>query len=567
MLVSALLLAGGTLACWSLLRRVRRGDVVLCPGPRRPLWWRLAAAHAPRVGGCWYDLRGLSSGADGRVTCPECGRKLLVPDEALHARSRWRPAPAATVLLAAGVAIVATDELRSGRWVQRVPMPALVAMESMWGSTQPVPTRDEIERRVAARSVGDWSARRLARTLTTDLRDDAISGNAQRASRLLAGLGDPAIAPLERALAAGDQQERRLAAMTLATMEGYQPSQRFAAVLIEMLGSGEEEWVSHRAWRVLRRTGDVSRGPLEAALDDADRRRRQLAAIALCRLGPDARSARVLGLAVEALRDDRIRWNSTEAQRAILLAGPDVVPALEAALGTDDDQQLRKVMALLAGTAGYEPSPELLALAAAQLRSDHRSHNARFWGDRLVTWGARSRPALLAALGSDDRQLRQLAASALLRIDDGDVPDEMLPVLVEGLRGDALGPPGGRRGWDASSRRWHAGQMLAALRSAGDRAAPLLATGIDGDDPQQRVLCASLAGLGRIEELRDRAVPVLIEHLGDNALPRDAHHAREGLLGYGPVVLPALRAALGTDDDQRREHLRSLIAELGAAGR
>jgi len=71
---------------------------------------------------CWYDMSGAAA-ADGRYTCPECGR---IPRALSKTRRRKRWAALATLTLLASYAVFTTPRVRDHGWIGAVPTTALV---------------------------------------------------------------------------------------------------------------------------------------------------------------------------------------------------------------------------------------------------------------------------------------------------------------------------------------------------------------------------------------------------------------------------------------------------------
>ncbi len=203
----------------------------------------------------------------------------------------------------------------------------------------------------------------------------------------------------------------------------------------------------------------------------------------------DEAAARAL---VEDLRHDDRRFNATDALSVLRSCGPEVVPALEAALHSDDWQQRQLACEALRRIGGYDPSDRMLEVCIEGLRRDglpmgdgryttvfNAADGTRF----LVQHPERARPLLRPALESADEQQRFLAAFVLGFGADVDEAARICRVLMPHLRSNAI--------------RSDAILAAAAIRALGKSAVPQLLLSRDSDDEQQRGLVALLIAHAR----------------------------------------------------------------------
>jgi hypothetical protein len=236
-------------------------------------------------------------------------------------------------------------------------------------------------------------------------------------------------------------------------------------------------------------------------------------------------------------------------------------------------QRLRRELEarMAGGTVALSGFQERLLISTliADLRCDGARWNAHRALELLPRLSSAA-PALHAALGSPDWQQRQLAAH-LLRGWPGMAPtEELLRITVEGLRDDHLPYqrfPNSRRyttTWVANAR-----EGILYLSVHLDRAAPLVAEGLESDDWQQRFLCAAILGYGGGIEYVAAAAPILIPELADDGRAENARTAAGALYGFGEAVIPHLCRLRQSSDDQQRSLVRSILGDLedAAAGR
>lgn len=188
----------------------------------------------------------------------------------------------------------------------------------------------------------------------------------------------------------------------------------------------------------------------------------------------------------------------------------------------------------------------------AQLGSDQRWHNATRAADQLLEVWPASQPALESALNSADRQTRMLAAW-LLRSKYASPTEALLRVSLEDLADDTDARHDWPNAWDAARYlSLHPGPARHYLRTAMERG-----------DWQQKLLGAAIAARCRMGDLTNLAAPILIEHLGDNTVERDAHLAAPLLLHLGSPALRFLEERRDDPDPQRGQLCRAILARLG----
>jgi HEAT repeat protein/lysophospholipase L1-like esterase len=232
------------------------------------------------------------------------------------------------------------------------------------------------------------------------------------------------------------------------------------------------------AW-ALGRQGPEPRSAeaLARRLRDPEAAVRLAAAKALRAVGAGSRLSAVAGL-FGALRDSsqQVRWAAARALFEQNLSAPADVPALAAALDTDD-VYVRGFAAFTLGEMGAQ------AKAAV--------------------------PALAAALRRDDGYGRGGASNALAKM--GEAAVGAVPVLVEGLS-----DPDGER-------RWKAARTLGRIGGPARAAVPSLTTALS--DPNERVRANAARALGRIAPTESRAALERAENDPEPEVRREASEA------------------------------------------
>lgn len=270
---------------------------------------------------------------------------------------------------------------------------------------------------------------------------------------------------------------------------------------------------------------------------------------------------RFVVLLVNDLRDDRLVGNAKDAMEKLAIFGAFDAAPLLAALDSADRQQRRLAAGILREMPGVgleaDPPESLIRVTIEDLRDDGiawNSHEARSY---LATHIARAAPWLVAALDSDDDQQRQ-AAMRLLR-DATEHPAVTPAVRARIIRAEVAD----LANETSDSTAWVA---FHSLRRHAAEVEPFLAEGMRLGDGRTRLLAAAAAGCTNREALLSQAAPILIGHLGDNAIRCDAVVAARALFGFGPAIVPFLDRALSGDlargDEQLRQSLTYLRARL-----
>jgi hypothetical protein len=204
-----------------------------------------------------------------------------------------------------------------------------------------------------------------------------------------------------------------------------------------------------------------------------------------------------------------------------------------------------------------------------KLRSDDVRGNASGAAYRIRRLSPPPIRALREALDSDDWQQRQYALNLLWNFAEpwsrqgrkpvGEVTPRMLEVAVEGLARDEHHAIGGGRA-DVAMR--NAADGFRRLIPHARAARPYLEKGLASRDTQQRLLCALVLGYGGVGESAPRAARVLLPHLRDNEIQRDATFAVGALYGLGASVRPSLLTALASADEQQSKLIRLVLLDL-----
>ena len=295
-------------------------------------------------------------------------------------------------------------------------------------------------------------------------------------------------------------------------------------------------------------------GPLGKLLGSADPYVQYLAAGLLKRLGPDGGGAGPVLAETMRSGHPRVCREAGEALCAIGPAARDALPTLRTVL-LEALQAKRDVpCGLLTAAfgkidpAGVKPAVPRIAAMLSASDAPLRRLAARTLA-QIGPAGERAVDALVAALRSDDEELRKLASGALTRMRAGVPTAAALAGVVAGGQGAA---------------------RLAAVGSLtdmGSRAAPAVAALVkalgDTDLPLARAAARALGAIGA--GAKEAVVPLADALKGkDTELARAAAAA---LGSIGPDALPAadaLRAALKHPDTAVRDNA---VAALGRLGR
>jgi len=287
--------------------------------------------------------------------------------------------------------------------------------------------------------------------LVADLRDDDIPRNALLAREVLAAIGRPAIAPLERALDSDDAQQRHYAALTLCEIDAYRPTDdRFARVLIDAMRDDDVRWNADEAVLRLRWTSDAVRKmvapALESALDSDDWQQRQIAAYVLCDVKDHIPSDRMLAVLVEALRDDALPsgpparkgggWtynyvnNATVAFHVLHAHHGRAEPHLLDVLDSADLQQRFLASVLLIANGSKAAEVTAVPLLIEHLRDNRHNADAVMAARALGRYGPGVLPYLERATGKTDTQQRALIRMIQVTLTQ---PDVVTPMLTREL--------------------------------------------------------------------------------------------------------------------------------------
>ena len=160
-------------------------------------------------------------------------------------------------------------------------------------------------------------------------------------------------------------------------------------------------------------------------------------------------------------------------------------------------------------------------------------------------------PALLGAIRDPDPHVQSVVATALPAV--GAPVEEALPLLVELL--------------DGENRRTASRALSEYGADAAPALDPLIAILTDPSLPSEDRWNAART-IGKIRAAATSAVPILVEHLADDA-PTVREHCAEALGDIGPTAAAAVGPLIGVLDDPatrvRRDAARSL-GQIGVAG-
>jgi len=159
-------------------------------------------------------------------------------------------------------------------------------------------------------------------------------------------------------------------------------------------------------------------------------------------------------------------------------------------------------------------------------------------------------PALIKALGHEDRQVRDHAAKAL-----GEIGSPAIPALVETLK---------EEDWQV---RHYAAKVLGKLGSDARAAVPALIEALK--DEHEDVRKAAAEALGKTGSDGKAAVPALMEALRDEHVPV-RYRAADALGSIGPdakAAVPALIEALKDEHEDVREAAVEALGKVGPDAR
>lgn len=148
------------------------------------------------------------------------------------------------------------------------------------------------------------------------------------------------------------------------------------------------------------------------------------------------------------LAADRHLHNADRAMGLLWSMGSAPVPALEAALRSDDWQQRQLAAHVLRAMPGYDPCDDLLRVCADGLRNDALPrgggryswvYNAREGSAYLVRFRDRIAPFIAPGLHSTDMQERFLCAAVAGFAGCTDLAPRAVPILLEHLKDNKIG--------------------------------------------------------------------------------------------------------------------------------
>lgn len=175
---------------------------------------------------------------------------------------------------------------------------------------------------------------------------------------------------------------------------------------------------------------------------------------------------------------------------------------------------------------------------------------------------------LYAALNHEDWQIRQVICQHIWirsRSSDGSpvkdypITEDLIRVTIEGLCDDTtpIDRPR-RRGLVYYNAQFGVSKLIPIAHEWSRE----LKAAMESDDPQQRLLAAYILGRAGVADAVERASQILIPHLRDNDLREDAKFCSFALGGFGPELLPYLRDAMPSADQQQRDLIGLLIVNI-----
>jgi hypothetical protein len=188
-------------------------------------------------------------------------------------------------------------------------------------------------------------------------------------------------------------------------------------------------------------------------------------------------------------------------------------------------------------------------LLVNDLRDDALVENAESALEQLAIFGLFCVTPLVEVVESDDPQQRRLAVEILQALPaEGEAPQSLLRASIADLRSD--------------QRLYNGKRSFLFLITHATEAEALLAEAMAGDDAQQRLLCAAVAGCAGREALMAQATPILVSHLANNQVAGDAIVAARAMHGFGESVLPLLGAYRQSADPQQRQTVEYIVRRM-----
>jgi HEAT repeat protein len=290
---------------------------------------------------------------------------------------------------------------------------------------------------------------------------------------------------------------------------------------------------------------------LEAGLRHANFQPRQLAAMLLGELGPDA--APVVPSLAKLLSDidESVRTAAAEALAKIGRDGPSAVPALLRAL-EDEKPKVRTAAATALGL--YAQKPAAVVPALARLLRDRDASVRQAASAALVGFGGEARAAVpaLAETLRDESEFARITTSLTLAKIGTASPVEVVAAVAKLLQDSK---PAVRRA------------AVVTLSQCGPAAAPALLDALKDSDGQTRQWAAfALGSLGSLGEAGHTAVPTLVE-LAKVKDARSRASALEALAKVSPAAggpaVAACQAALQDPEGMVRKAAADALGRIG----
>ena len=314
-----------------------------CPG--KPQTWREAfgALSTLRRGRCWYNLKGLIGTPTAIMVCPECGTQVRTR-KLLREGRRFRSGRVSSALGLAAIAIGTTLWIRGDSWTSALPNLPLVMLSQTTVGGHDSQVRMELDGRIGNGILQGYAAHLLATTVTSELRNDEIKWNAEKALDYLEQLWPHSKPILERELYSGDGQSRALAAQLLRRLSKT-PSDALLRACINDLrddgsvpgqylryGNANAAAVYLLKWQARARTHVLE------AVHSNDPQQRLLAAALCGYAGYENAVDDAVPVLLAHLRDNDIPNDAKLAHAALCMFGPDITDMLHAHNETADEQ-------------------------------------------------------------------------------------------------------------------------------------------------------------------------------------------------------------------------------------
>ena len=191
------------------------------------------------------------------------------------------------------------------------------------------------------------------------------------------------------------------------------------------------------------------------------------------------------------------------------------------------------------------------------LRNDDERFNATRAARELAYMRENSVPALTSAIASQDWQQRQIAGATLIIDSERQPTPELLEVLVEAMKDDAL-----PRGEGSCTPVYNGADAFRYLAVHTSDAIEKLRVALASDDGQQRFLAAALLASADDAPSRKRSIQILLPHLRDNDILVDALLACSAMSGLDQSCAGQLHAAKESADLQQAALLNLIIARI-----